>query len=523
MSVEVNQMQNQEQHTGMSAGGKEPGGMSRAKANWQNICKLYRVQWEQAKAGLMMIAGAAVLLCILGIVLYIFVPMTGEEALDYVTGIPDLYSGAVMATMIYSFVMGMAVVTNPAITMLPGTVRNRFISKILYDVSILVLGLASISLVHLVNVGVVKLLASKGIIGVGKVLFDFSVFARRMVFLLAVFFLLYQSFVFFVVLSTRLGAAVTIAVIGAVMLFVTASLFTGTYNIAYGMLRAVTKAVNYLVSGQSLLRIFGAALIFLLLSYGVVLSMRSWPQDSKVLKFVQAVAVYGLVMVVTFAGFMPDVEIEMEGEDWYSEMDVVEQSRIETSILEEDLAKQKVIVSDGVITPGQVDAQVLNESFFENQFGDNGSMGDLSCSLGWCEYEEAKRCGLISKDTSIPEGSMLVRIVAGNDRYAGTYIYEDFIHDLDFDIVNGKYKVTLPDKELVYDDFMDSMDVWQSFNADKNSVDKKVSAWSTLELVQIYIVYHNGDMIHEEDLEKFNMSVNGLPWYIEDAEDGAEE
>lgn len=488
---------------------------SRHAAEWHNIGKLYRVYMRQQKVGLFLgISAAFMMLCMMLKVILTAVDVTTNDG-AYIQGIN---SGFTMLVMLYTMVLcGIAanILTNPVISIYPGTVKTRFLARIFYDCSIIILAVALAILFHFAGMGIFRLLAYTGKCVYSEILFDGKTFLMRSLLWLGYLFMLYFAFMLFHIIATKIGDTVLVIVCSLLFLALLVAWKLGYISVFNEIfLFYMGAGIGF---GTALCRILVTVIILFGLSYAVMLTVHSWHESSKVHLGVSTILCYVIGMGVFMTSLLVFEESDAENENV---------GTIYTSTLEEDRMTGKVIVNDRIIRPGKVDAKKLNASYESERMPDAyyASLLEMGFSVGWCEYEQAKTTGLISDSQSLASGEMLVRVVANNDAYGvqgeetenDTYVplFDRFIADLGVDIVDSEYVITFPKRVLLYDDFLTSMDRMLGRQAVTVPYIFANGSEETLRYCQVYIIYHAEDMDASEQIQNYDMVNGPYTWYL---------
>lgn len=468
---------------------------SRAAAEWSNIGKLYRVQLRQQKGififmlftSLMLVASLAKIILV--------------NASDDWVYIQGGSSGITFVISVYVLIMyGIAsnVLTNPSISMYPGTVKTRFLSRVFFDGSVILTGVVFSMLMHLVNIGILKLLSNTGRYVYGEILFDGTAFLMRSALWLGYLLLGYFLFLLFHVIGTKIGdkaLLITCAVVMAAM----------AIGAKFGLPNIFLKIYNYYAGanlglGAAMCRILVTIVVLFLLAYMIVSTVHSWHENSKI----QIGVAIGLCYIAMMVGSL----------SIFSEVEQSSAREYVVNTLEEDITTGQVVVNDRIIRPGKVDAIKLNDSY-ENVWPESDWM-DAGFSVGWCEYDQAKEVGLIDESRALASGEMLVRVVAPNDTYKDVSIFDGFITDLGVDIVDSSYVLTMPKRMLVYDDFLASMNHILGAQIEVVSGEAAEEMLSTLSCCQVYIIYHEEDVENAEELHSYDACYVSHTWYLPD-------
>ena len=184
-----------------------------------------------------------------------------------------------------------------------------------------------------------------------------------------------------------------------------------------------------------------------------------------------------------------------------------------TGDLEQDIQDGLVITSDRIVHAGKLDGQNMNVN--RDNAGDFfDDFDEFVCTVGWIELEQAKENHLVSQDFQMDTGDVYVRIIADNSKYKDQYMYRGIINNIQVDMADGKFKMKLGKKAIVYDKFMTTFDSvlgkdivtvqWHSMSDEMMD--------SVLQQCQIYILYHKEDMINSEAIQNYFYNTT-LPLY----------
>lgn len=461
---------------------------SKLKAEWENIGKLYCVYLRRKPVALYFI--------IIAIILTLFFLMNIlliNVAHDDMVYIQSMDSGCTEIFAIFVLIiclMASNLLTDPEISIYPGTVKTRFLSRVLYDFSMIILGAVICMVFHLIDIGILKLLASTGKYVYSEILFDGRTFLLRSVLWIGYLMLGYSMLALIFVISTKLGNIVSVVICGVIIagcaLFwklTGVNIFAEIYAFYFGDNGAS------LGFGKAICRIYMTILILFILTYMVMSMIHSWHEESHGEKMA-----VGLICVVVVLGSYLFIGLSYP-----------DRTNYEAHTLEEDIAAGNVIVNDRIISPGKVDAEKLNHSY-------ETSFADMDFSVGWCEYEQAKACGLISDLENFSQGEMLVRIVADNVTYKDISVFDNFISDVGVDIVDSRYVLTMPGRVLMYDDFLSSMDGALGNQAEALPYEAADQFTTTLSYCQVYIIYHDEDMMSSEEIMSYDVSTRYISY-----------
>lgn len=481
---------------------------------WKNIKDLYLVHWITKKMWMLAI-----------IILGIF--CAGTTILQGIRGSVGALEigiiGAGSQVMLYCVVCIVAmslvasdIVSAKNITMYPGTIKTRYVSRILYDYTVIAGGVLCNALIGMVGIGILKIIHIAG--GpVGQIFFDVKTMVLRMTLFIAYMLVLYQVIQFVYVLIRKVGMVPMGCVIVALIVqsyICSNGTFMEVQQFVYNVFFKVGSGY-----GTIMVRLVIAFFVIGLLSYGMVDTFKSWKVDvNKSNMAFMLIIVYVVSMYSIFAGIGLYTEDTMDERVFWIENE---------NNLEKDLEDGKVIVSDRVIYPGEVDADTLNRSYDETYQSFSATMSDAECSISWIEESDARKIGVIKENVEIERGSMLVRIVADASKYKDKFVYQDFINHLNFDIKNSNYMVDLPKTTTVYDAMFMSMD---SIIGDKGVsihwIDDTVTPedmWNAFSTCLFVVVYNEEDIITSENTvngTEDNENYDGEEYYDEEEDEG---
>lgn len=470
--------------------------VSSGKAEWENVKKLYQFQWIQRWSWLMAMAVVAVIGLIGTIIDRLFYKPSSWYLM---IGSGNSFGAYAFIILIIMCIFGANILTAPNLTMYPGTVRTRFISRILFDYSLLCSGAVCFMAAHLLGMGVTKIIAKAGGPIWEYVMFDWKTFLMRGTLCLAYFILVYNFFILLYCLAVKAGPKYSLTGLAVIMVTGGVLLYKGV------LLKILVKLWGFYMEKDmgytaALVRVLGSAAVFLLLAYCIVMLIHSWREDMK------GIIGFALVMMYVFS----IMGIMLKSGDGTSEMVNIESG---CGNLEQDIKDGMAITSDRIIHAGKLDGNKVN--FNKNNAGEfYDDLDDLVCTIGWIELEEAKENHLVPKDLQVASENVYVRIIADNSKYKDKYMYQGIIDNIQVDFVDGECRLKLGSKAVVYDKFLTAFDSVLGKNATTvqwSSMSEDVMS-SVLQQCQIYICYHKEDMINAQAIQNYFFDTS-LPWY----------
>lgn len=471
--------------------------VSERKAEWDNIKKLYRFQWVQRRNWLTTMAVIAAVGWIGTILERCF---WKPVSWDLMIGSGNALGMYAIMILVVLCVYGANILTIPNLTMYPGTVKTRFISRILFDYSLLISGVGCMIAAHLLGMGVIKIMAATGGSVWEHVFFDWKTFLLRITLCFAYFIMIYNLFVLIYCIAVKAGPLNSLIGIGVIMIVGAFLLYKGI------LLKMLVKLWGFYMEKNigytiAMSRVLVTAAVFLLLAYGIVRWIHIWREDMKGIVGFAVVIFYVLSMICSIMMMSGDGD---NGTGFFES---------ETGDLLQDIQDGLVITSDRIVHAGKMDGQKMNlnvnnaKDFFDD-------LDELECTVGWVELDNAKENHLVSGDFQMNQGDVCVRIIADNSKYKDQYMYRGIIDNIQVDVTDGEFKMKLGKKAIVYDKFMTTFDSvlgkdivkvqWHSMSDDIMS--------SVLQQCQIYIIYHKEDMVNKDAIQNYFYDTT-LPWY----------
>lgn len=470
--------------------------IGRGKAEWENIKKLYGFQWVQRWSWL----AAMAVVAIVGLIGTIIDRCFYKPASWYMMiGSGNSFGVYTVIILIIICVFGANILTAPNLTMYPGTVRTRFISRILFDYSMLCSGAVCFMAAHLLGMGVTKIIAKAGGPIWEYVMFDWKTFLMRGTLCLIYFIFIYNFFILIYCLAVKAGPRYSMIGLAVIMVTGGVLLYKGV------LLKILMKLWSFYMEKDmgyftALVRVLGSAAVFLLLAYCIVMKIHSWREDMK------GIIGFALIIMYIFSIMGTIMMTDNGGSQW-------ENIESGSGNLEQDIKDGIVITSDRTIHAGKLDGNKVNfDKSNAREFYDD--FDELVCTIGWIELEEAKENHLVPQDLQVNLGDVYVRIIADNSKYKDKYMYQGIIDNIQVDFGDGECKLKLGSKAVVYDKFLTVFDSVLGKNAETvqwSSISEDAMT-SVLQQCQIYICYHKEDMTNAQAIQNYFFDTS-LPWY----------
>lgn len=406
----------------------------------ENVKKNYRILMKQSGGIMAGYIGVPVALGIVSLFTHIFAKPADE--LSSVVKFSYINGYVMLSVTIYLMLMTVNILSKAEISMYPGTVKTRMTAKLLFDFTQLSGVFLGLVISNGLMLSVLRVLAGQNKGMVSCVLFDWKTMLIRSAVSLAYCMCIYCIGVLISVMSAKLNDCV-FCIVYIVIMFIWI-IFCATFQVQH----IISPVMDfYCADGMGFIAILAktlvTSLVCLVVSYLIAGTIHSWKEHSKT-----RVGFSGAFLYIIFFGTIISLVF---GNDGYEIMkDVAEADSVQAS-LEKDIAENKVIVKDRVITPGEIDVSKLSSSAEEVVQPTGSSLFDMDYSVGWCDYDMAKERGLIPEDYALEKGSLLVRTVAVNTEYAGMSLWTEYVENACLDILDSEYRLTIPEKHIVYD------------------------------------------------------------------------
>ncbi|MDE5779049.1 MAG: hypothetical protein K2I10_11170 [Lachnospiraceae bacterium] len=452
----------------------------------ENVKKNYRILMKQLGGMMAGSIGVPVALGIVSLFTHIFSKPADE--LSSVVKFSHINGYVMLTVTIYLMLTTVNILSKAEISMYPGTVKTRMTAKLLFDFTQLSGVFLGLVLSNGLMLSVLRAVAGQNKGMVSCVLFDWKTMLIRSAVSLAYCMCIYCIGVLISVMSAKLNDHVFYIVY--IVIMVIWLILCATFQVQY----IISPVMDfYCADGRGFIAILAktlaTSLVCLVVSYLIAGTIHSWKEHSKT-----RVGFSGAFLYIVFFGIINSLVFSYN--EYEKMKDVAEADGVQAS-LEKDIAENKVIVKDRVITPGEIDVSKLSSSAVEVPTG--LSLLDRGYSVGWCDYDMAKEIGLIPEDYDLEKGSLLVRTVAVNTEYAGKSLWTAYVENACLDILDSEYRLTIPEKHIVYDGMFGLFD---NFLKEGERPIEKVEdslIYDPCYNTCFYIVYHKEDI--KEDPE----------------------
>lgn len=403
------------------------------KDEWNNVKKLIALRWRNGRFVRELLAFFGIGLAI---ELFVFVSiwMSGGEHVDSWVNIEKY--GSVENTFLIVYIahillrMG-SVLGEDGVSMYPGTVKTRYISRILSDWLVLVAFVAANTLLNLLVTGGDMVMA-KVTGNYGKVLIIGNLGWTIVLTLLGIL-AIYSVVLFLQTLYERVGALAFWT--GALVLFAYLLVEIST---PLCIVRACIGIVHHFIFGgenmlaRILLVIFVVFAVCMLLSFFMVRGIRSWKREKAYNGFIICFVVLFVAGLFIGTSFLETTDA---GEDFIS-----------SSTLEEQIEAGNYLVEDSVQN-FDIDQKVKRKL--------NRSMENMedNYSIQWVSLEDAKEAGIVSEKLSLQPNEICIRTVVKNCEVQGISLTEGFLN-AKLTMEGGSYQVKEPLKVVLQNRYL---------------------------------------------------------------------
>ena len=404
------------------------------KDAWSNVKKLIALRWRNGRfvRELLIFFGVA-----LAVDLFIFISvwMSGGERVDSWINIEKY--GAIENTflIIYTacvlFRMG-SVLNEDGVSMYPGTVKTRYISRILSDWLILAVFVAADTLLNLLVTGGYMVMA-KVTGNFGKVLIIGNLGWTIMLTFLGIL-AIYSVILFLQTLYARVGAAKFW--IGVLVLW--AYLLVELYTPLCLVGACVGTIYHFIFGGGNmlariLLAMFVVFIVCMLLSFFMVRGIRSWKKEKA---YGGLIVCFAVLFVVGLLGGISFLGTSREWEGSRRRHTLVEQIEDGDRLVEDSV--QKLVIDHKVM-------EKLNQCMDD--------MEDHYYSIQWVSLEDAKEVGIVDENVSLRKNEICIRTVVRNYEVQGISLTEGFLN-AKLTIEDGSYQVKEPLKVVLQNNYL---------------------------------------------------------------------
>lgn len=445
------------------------------KDAWSNVKKLIALRWRNGRfvRELLLFLGVA-----LATDLFIFISfwLSGGERVDSWVNIEKY--GTIENTFLIIYIarvlfsMG-SVLNEDGVSMYPGTVKTRYISRILSDWLVLVVFVAADTLLNLLVTGGYMVMA-KVTGNYGKVLIIGNLGWTIVLTLLGIF-AIYSVILFLQTLYERVGAAKFW--IGVLVLFV--YLLVEFYTPLCVLGTCVGIVHHFIFGGENMLArillvMLGVFIVCILLSFFMVRGIRSWKQEKAYGGFVVCFAVLFVIGLIGGIGFLRTSSV-WEG----SEINTLVEQIEDGDLLVEDSVQKLVI-----------DHKVMEKL---DQCMDN--MED-HYSIQWISLEDAKKAGIVDENVSLQPNELCIRTVVRNYEVQGISLTEGFLN-AKLTVEDGSYQVKEPLKVVLQNNYLSLFHSLFLSDEEQDNLER-VHDENLSDLLGYFIIYNEEDVLESD-------------------------
>lgn len=404
------------------------------KDEWKNIIKLIILRWKNGKFVFWFLVFFGFCLAV-GLFSLKSLWMSGGYAVDDWVMLEN-YGGFGNFAIVF-FMAGIlfctgSVLNEDSVGMYPGTVKTRYISRILSDWLFLLVFVAGVSLLNLLQTAGYMWMAKRtgnfaGVLISGN-------FGWGILLTLLCILALYSVILFLQTLYERVGAGKFWIGAGIVIVYVMLELKTSLC-----ILQIILGSIHHFIcqKGQIPARIALVCgvvlLVFMVLSFCLVRGIHSWKKENNyggkfVLRFFVLFVSY-LVLGICFKDYGYSREnMSMRG------------------TLEQQIENGNYLVED------TVQSFVLDQNVSKKL---NQSMNDLETdlSIGWVSLEQAKKVGIVPENFSLGSQKICIRTVVNNLEVQGTSLTKGFLNAT-LNVTDGTYQIKQPLKVILNNNYL---------------------------------------------------------------------
>lgn len=368
-----------------------------------------------------------------------------------------------------------SVLSQDSVSMYPGTVKTRYISRILSDCLVLVAFVVAETLLNLLVTGGYMLM-SKMTGKFGDVLIIGNM-GWAMVLTLFVILAIYSVILFLQTLYDRFGSVkFSIGVLVAVGILLS-EIYTPFHvlNACFGFIDYVVCSVGSALASVLLITSVVSVVCFLL-SYLIVCGIRSWKKEQAYSGSL-CICFIVLFVIIVIMGFC---RFDTGGERVISQGGTLEEQVKAGAYLIEDSVEQLVI--------DQKVMKKLNSSL--EKIEDN-------YSVQWISLEDAKKAGIVDETASLQPNEIGIRTVVKNCEVQGTSLTKGFLN-AKLTVEDGSYRVKEPLRVVLKNNYLSVFhDVFLSDEEQGNLDD--VQGYNLSRFLG-YFIFYNEEDIAESDV-----------------------
>lgn len=468
----------------------------REKDKWLNIKKLILLRWKNGRFVLRLLIFFGFCLIVELLSLKSLWMSGGHSVNDWV--ILDNYGGFGNFAIII-FMAGLlfntgSVLNEDSVGMYPGTIKTRYISRILSDVLLLLL--------FVVEMGILNLLQTAGYVWMIKITGNFEGIRTpenlglAMILTFLCVLAIYSVMVFIQTLYERVGAVKFW--IGAGIVFACVVLEA---KMSFGIFKTFLRAIDHFIwqKGELSTRIALVSgmvfLVFMVLSFGLLCGIHSWKKENT----------YGGKFVIRFLVLFISYMIMAIGITDYTYYSWGYMG----GTLEQLIEDGKYLVEDTVQECG-IDQRVSEKL--------NQSMSDLETDLSiqWVSLEQAKKVGIVDEKVSLGSQQICIRTVVNNLEVQGTSLTKGFLN-AELTLENGAYQIKRPLKVMLNNKYLGLFT--NLFLSDEERNNLEMLRDDSLEDFLGYFIIYNEQDIPEDQVPmsmSAGMALSAFDWELEE-------
>lgn len=469
--------------------------MAVKKNEWHNIKRLIRLRWKNGKFVFWLLMFLGVYLAPVLFSLISFWRYGGYSVDDWV--MLENYSGFGNFALIV-FLAGLlcctgSVLHEDRVGMYPGTIKTRYISRILSDWLLL--------LVFVVEMTLLNLLQTAGYVWMTKVTGNFSgvLISENLgwgIFLTLVYILaIYSVMLFIQTLYERVGAGRFWIGAGIAIAYVVLELKT-----PIGILKTFLEIIHYFICQEGQLPVRLAlvsgvvVLVFMVLSFWLVGGIHSWKKENPyggklVLRFLVLFVCYS-VMGICGMDY---------GYSWGDTGGTLEQQIENGNYLVEDMVQSCVV------------DQKVSEKL-------NQSMDSLNTDLSieWVSLEQAKEAGIVDEKFSLESQEICIRTVVRNLEVQGVSLTKGFL-SAGLTVEDDTYLIKEPLKVMLRNKYLSLFTNMFLSEEERNNL-QELNDKNLEDFLGYFIIYNQKDIPEDEIPMSMNagMALIKFTWELEE-------
>ncbi len=446
------------------------------EAFWENVIRLYKVNLQLRKKLVIYTVIAGIVLSFLSCIFWIL----SSKDIYSADGFPNVGGVVIFIAILAIVCTEQNIFDNDEISMLPGNVASRVLSRIMCDLSMIIQAAICDAAIHLASLIICFVLKNLGVVNIAAIMFDWKGFLCKLVYAAALCVAVYMLFAIIYGLLARFGIIRVLIVTGVLIVTVSIYVSANTSRVK-AILSDISGFLSKIGAYNNILLVLAVIIVMSAFVWLISKSVHEWKKEDKRYIIVGLLIAYYIIIPVTlFLYWFPAITDDMYDGSGYT--------------LEKDIKEGKVLYKDDIISVGKVSAAELNKSYTNTKQIGGETLEDMGMSIYFCEYNDAKRGGLIPADTILADGQMYIRTIASNEKYNDKYIYQNFIDSVKFTIDNGEYNLSYDKKIVLVDNYMGIFDIIV-MGDDQPYFSYDLSGYSTT-----YIVYRANDIKDKDNL-----------------------